>query len=868
MRFYADLHVRPERTALDRHLVDLDRWVLAAAKKGVSLLGTGGALDSAWRAHARELLVAVDGGLFELQTDARARVETGLPWPEALPRLVLSDEITLRYRADGKKRRADFILWFADFASAEAAAKLCSRKRALTPIELYEETQHIDGVFVMPADVFDARKGLFGWKHGLAPTDAYALELRPWLKVFDRGRAARPSDCERWSYFDGLAQVTMSYASMPEALGENVILLDGACEFQSIRAALESGERIIETVGTVQEASDNALDGHRRCKVALAPEESRKHRGICPACRRPLTLGVRHRMELYADRPASKNESPPFRPIVPLRHILAEVFHTTESSLAQRHERLLSRLGPELSILLHAPIEAIATEAGAHVSEGIRRLREGLYTVRPGSDGRAGTVSLFVGAELDERRHPRLPFAPNQAPAPRRGACPHLSGLDREQKQAVVDNQNHVLVLAAAGTGKTKTLARKIAHAIACEGVPPERCLTLCASPRAKKDLERRLAALVPTAAHAVVIRTSEELANELATEIADEPARAALIALERDAALQQDINARYRFIAIDDWQHFGPLEHALLRYLVGKEARLWAAGDVEQTLGQRAADWDGARSFQNDFSPVEVMHFSTQYRTTQPIHTTFVELPNGAAEADHIATAIARLQSAGTAFGDIAILFRAPAQGSLLRKALAKKNIPYQCRSHLMMLDNPLVLAIVREARSLPDELELEQRLEVAAAAVSGRENTLEVRDALELLALIAKDQKDLGDIARRAAHTTELETWDPDANRVSLLTLHAAQGLEFEVVFIAGCDEGILPHSEGDLQSERRLFHVAMTRARSNLRLTSARRRLWRGHIRDFTVSRFVAELRAQAHADKQSSPAEPSPEQLPLF
>ena len=75
-----------------------------------------------------------------------------------------------------------------------------------------------------------------------------------------------------------------------------------------------------------------------------------------------------------------------------------------------------------------------------------------------------------------------------------------------------------------------------------------------------------------------------------------------------------------------------------------------------------------------------------------------------------------------------------------------------------------------------------------------------------------------------------TEVDTWDPRADRISLLTLHAAKGLEFPVVFITGCEKGLLPLQWGrstpaELEEERRLFYVGVTRTKTKLFLSRAK-------------------------------------------
>ena len=97
--------------------------------------------------------------------------------------------------------------------------------------------------------------------------------------------------------------------------------------------------------------------------------------------------------------------------------------------------------------------------------------------------------------------------------------------------------------------------------------------------------------------------------------------------------------------------------------------------------------------------------------------------------------------------------------------------------------------------------------------------------------------------------ALATDTDFFDPRADRVALLTLHAAKGLEFPVVFIVGLEDGILPLSFGgrsdDLAEERRLFYVGMTRARDQLILSRAKTRHWRGRGRELAASPFLDDI-----------------------
>ena len=128
-------------------------------------------------------------------------------------------------------------------------------------------------------------------------------------------------------------------------------------------------------------------------------------------------------------------------------------------------------------------------------------------------------------------------------------------------------------------------------------------------------------------------------------------------------------------------------------------------------------------------------------------------------------------------------------------------------------------------------------------------------------------------------AALQSETDRYDERADRVTLMSLHAAKGLEFPVVFIVGCEEGLLPYRPPhraadpvDPAEERRLFYVGMTRARHRLILTHASRRLLFGQRLENRISRFVTDietaLREAGQAPRRPHQAKPEDLQLPLF
>ena len=245
--------------------------------------------------------------------------------------------------------------------------------------------------------------------------------------------------------------------------------------------------------------------------------------------------------------------------------------------------------------------------------------------------------------------------------------------------------------------------------------------------------------------------------------------------------------------------------------------------------------------------------------------------------------------------FSDFAVLYRTEAQAEALREALARSGMPFQQRSHRRVADRAAAELIAAELLAAPSPWPLAERLKEAAARVrevvarppgeggaGGMEGEAPVGEAdvdgaLELLLQLA--ERAGGDVDRfqiELATGTEVDTWDPRADRISLLTLHAAKGLEFRVVFLVGCEDGLLPlrfsrDEQGDTNEERRLFYVGMTRARERLVLSRARERARHGRVVQAEISPFVGaieeRLLERGEPTERKAP-DPARRQMKLF
>ncbi len=387
---------------------------------------------------------------------------------------------------------------------------------------------------------------------------------------------------------------------------------------------------------------------------------------------------------------------------------------------------------------------------------------------------------------------------------------------------------------------------------------------------------------------------------------------------LAREPRIAAGLRTRWPFVSVDEYQDIDPVQYELVRALAGDGAGLTAIGDPDQAIyGFRGADVGIFGRFAADFPGATTAELTRNYRSSPAIVAAALQavapstlVPSRAAaacvvaggapepgdvscheavdehaEAAWIAAAIDQLLGgasfhsldSGRADGhghgklglsDIAVLYRTDAQAAALGQALTRAGLPYQKRSHDLLARRPAVAGIVREMGltqlagpdpgSAGDVLgQLTAAVRALAAARGERDATvLDIRAAGEVLAPLARR---CGDDAERfrteISLGAETDALDPRAEAIPLLTLHAAKGLEFDVVFLAGCERGLLPLrlpgsgplTPDETAEERRLLFVGMTRARGQLVLTCAARRTRHGAQETAGRSPFLTAISA---------------------
>ncbi|HYN94154.1 MAG TPA: UvrD-helicase domain-containing protein, partial [Pilimelia sp.] len=390
-----------------------------------------------------------------------------------------------------------------------------------------------------------------------------------------------------------------------------------------------------------------------------------------------------------------------------------------------------------------------------------------------------------------------------------------------------------------------------------------------------------------------------------------DELVTLPLALLRADAGLVRRYRERWRWIFVDEYQDVDADQYELLRLLAPVDGNLCAIGDPDQAIYSfRGADVEYFLRFSQDFADARLVRLTRNYRSSAPILAAAVQAiapsslvrgrrldparldpeaplvgryaaPTVADEADFIVRTIDELvggvshrsldsgrvdgrstPAGALSFGDLAVLYRTDAQAAPVVDALSRAGIPVQKRSHDRLRDRPGVGALARELRhaaglggSLAARVRLTgqllaERYAMPTLDVAGSVGPDEVWAAVDLLTPLAlRCGDDLPRFLTEIGTGAEVDALDPRAQAVTLLTLHAAKGLEFPVVFLVGCEDGLLPlrfpgagPSADQVAEERRLFFVGLTRAQDRLYVTSAARRFRHGAERECRPSPFL--------------------------
>lgn len=556
MKYIADLHIHSRHSMACAKNLDLEHIYQSAKVKGITLVSTGDFTHPAWFAGIKEKLVPEEEGLFSLKPEIARKIDEDIPETcKGKVRFILQTEISNIYRKqtlipapgsggntpDTRVRKNHNLIYLPGLEDAEAFNRKLDKignirsdgrpilgLDARNLLEILLETRE-EG-FLIPAHIWTPWFSLLGSKSGFDRVSDCFEDLTPHIFALETGLSSDAPMNRQVSGLDPFTLVSSSDAHSPMNLGRNANLFDAELSYSGLKNALVSGDESScrGTIDLYPQEGKYHYDGHRACGVRLHPAETEKYGGICPECKKPLTIGVLNRVYALSDRKPGEKDSP-HTYIIPLKEILSELCQvgvkTKKVDLAYR--KLIQTYGPEMEILLFTPLDDLQNAEFPLLQEAIARMREQKVHISPGYDGEYGEITLFTKEELNRQKGQKTLFAPGFGEEKRSGKGPgktgkpapsspkkstgkkspsadtpsHVQkedrGLNPEQQRAATAEEKAVLITAGPGAGKTRTLTRRIAWLIREKGVAPEKIAAITFTRRAKKELEERLGILL-----------------------------------------------------------------------------------------------------------------------------------------------------------------------------------------------------------------------------------------------------------------------------------------------------------------------------------------------------------------------------------
>jgi DNA helicase-2/ATP-dependent DNA helicase PcrA len=409
---------------------------------------------------------------------------------------------------------------------------------------------------------------------------------------------------------------------------------------------------------------------------------------------------------------------------------------------------------------------------------------------------------------------------------------------------------------------------------------------------------------------------------------------------LEDNPKILSHYRDRYRFLLVDEYQDVNHAQYRLVRLLSPLGRNLSVIGDPNQAIyGFRGADSRYFLQFENDYPDAETICLEQSFRSTETIlhasarllsgsregigdrlwsgisgegFLSVAEYPTDRAEAESIVQIVEQLlggtsyfsvdsgrvdaaqDQESRSFADFAVFYRLHAQGDVLEEAFHRSGIPFHRVGGEPLGNHPEVRQVLQALQNMqkdgigspiladrigfePEAHDESPRLcDVVRSVV--RDLGFDPMD--EVLKLLIQQAErwisGVSEFLARMALKLDIDSLDPRAEKVALMTLHASKGLEFPIVFVTGCEADLIPyrrkgHLSTPLDEERRLFYVGLTRAREKIILTRARKRTLYGRTENREPSPFLKEIeeyiRQRPLAQRKRSPKNDR-DQLKLF
>ena len=414
MQQILDLHIHSRYSRACSPDLVLSKIDETCRTKGINIIATGDYTFPDYLASIKEELEEIKGaeGLYKLKAVDNTQVK-----------FILSTELALIYKKGAKVRRVHICVMAPNIESAtelfkalDADFNVRSDGRpilGMTIEDLFHIALKINPDFIIfPAHIWTPWFSIFGSKSGFDSLDEAFGDQLEYVYAYETGLSSDAEMNWRVSELDKLTMLSNSDAHSLKNLAReaNIWEMDKISFLEILRVMKERDTSVIkQTIEFFPEEGMYHYDGHRACQVMMTPAETRRHKGICPKCKKPMVVGVDYRVDELADREVGFQlaGAPAYVKLVELDKIIAAALgiksRTSKKVLAE-YQRMIQIYGPELNILLDVKVEDLKVSALPRVAEGIKRVRAGNLHIKPGFDGQYGVVQIFSDEEKLQKK--------------------------------------------------------------------------------------------------------------------------------------------------------------------------------------------------------------------------------------------------------------------------------------------------------------------------------------------------------------------------------------------------------------------------------------------------------------------------------
>lgn len=429
MRIIADIHnhsrfsraCSPELT-----IPNLDYW---GRIKGVNLLTIADFTHPVWIKECEENLVE-DGEtgfyFYKNGLTVGTGLDLSLPHNAAPTRFMFTTELSFIYKRHDKTRRVHNVVLAPDLKAVKKLNKVLDARgfnlksdgRPILGMSCRDFLEFVKGIDerieVIPAHVWTPWFAIFGSKSGYDSVEECYGDMSEYIFALETGLSSDPSMNYRVSALDKYILVSNSDSHSLPNIGREANILemddDTISYDEFIRILKEKDIRKFKhTVEFFPEEGRYHYDGHRDCGVVFEPKQTLKNKGVCPKCKKPLTIGVDYRVEELADREPGYvvKDRPGYKRLVELDKVIAQsmgIKSRKSKKVMEVYWQMIQEFGSELHILLDTDTKKIHDAGHELLAEGIERLRNEQLEIKPGFDGEYGEVTIFSEEEIEIRK--------------------------------------------------------------------------------------------------------------------------------------------------------------------------------------------------------------------------------------------------------------------------------------------------------------------------------------------------------------------------------------------------------------------------------------------------------------------------------